>query len=65
MISVDLVIEQLALWSEDLYEKIERLEESCGDYNAMRNTEMSVLRTYQDIIDSAIHYLEHPEKIEK
>lgn len=57
MMSIDLVIEQLELWSEDLYEKIERIEESCGNHNHSRNIEKEVLTMYQDILDSAVEYI--------
>jgi hypothetical protein len=61
--SIDLVIEQLELWSEDLNEKIERIEESCGNHSHIRNIEKEVLTMYQNILDSAIYYLDNPKEI--
>lgn len=62
MMSIDLVIEQLEMWSEDLYEKIERIEEGCGNHSHIRNAEKEVLTMYQDILDSAVEYLSSLER---
>ena len=63
MMSIDLVVEQLEMWSEDLYNKIERIEEESGNHSYIRNIEKEVLTMYQDILDSAIYYLDNPKEI--